>query len=339
MRAAGEEIGMGKLLTIAVPSYNVEAYLERGLESFADDRLEELLEVIVVDDGSTDSTPCIAASFAERHPGIFRVISKENGGHGSAVNAGLAHAQGKYFRVVDGDDWVVTDNLVELLRRMSMQDADAVVDEMTRVDMSTMQGSHQALPSFVEDGACVPFDQVCNRGDLESYIDIHTLTVKTDLLRAHDVRLREGIFYVDYEFIVKATCFVKAIAFFRLDIYQYLVGNAAQSMDAANMVKRYTHHEAVLRELLSFEAEGSFSPVVSEYLKTKIKLLIHTHYNILLIFDQNRKRGKMRADEFDSWLKAEHPAYYEMTAKRRRQARVLHALGFDAAKLNKLMGR
>ena len=88
-RAAGRP-----LLTIAVPSYNVEAYLERGLSTYDDPRFERRLEVIVVNDGSTDGTRSIAQTFVARRPGVFRLVDKPNGGHGSAVNAGIDAARG-----------------------------------------------------------------------------------------------------------------------------------------------------------------------------------------------------------------------------------------------------
>ena len=110
--------GCSKVLTIAIPSYNVERYLEHGLASYCSPKLESGLEVIVVDDGSTDATALIAESFVKRSPSIFKVISKENGGHGSTINAALQQARGKYFRVVDGDDWVCTQGLIDLVERL-----------------------------------------------------------------------------------------------------------------------------------------------------------------------------------------------------------------------------
>lgn len=331
---------MTKTLSIAMPCYNVEAYLERGLRSLADERLASDVEVLIVNDGSSDSTEEIAQGYVDRFPTLFRLINKTNGGHGSAVNVGLRNATGKYFRVIDGDDWVNTEGLVELVGFLKTAASDIVVDEMSSVMMGSMQATHQALPTFVEDRELLSFVGICNEGDIESYMAIHTLNFKTDLLKSNGIELREGIFYVDYEYIVKGTCFAETVTFLRTNVYQYLIGNAAQSMASHNMVKRYLHHETVLKELLSFEEQNpQLSSEVREYLQRKIQLLIHTHYNILLVFDENRRQGAERAKSFDAWLKQEHPRYYSLTSCRRKQVWALHYLGFDANKLNKLMRR
>lgn len=329
-----------KVLSIAMPCYNVEDYLERGLNSLADERLANDVEVLIVNDGSSDSTEEIALSYVNRFPALFFLINKKNGGHGSAVNAGLGEARGKYFRVIDGDDWVNAEGLVKLVDFLKASDTDVVVDEMSSVNMADMKTSHQPLPAFVSEGEPVSFASICNQGDIESYMAIHTLSFKTELLKAHDVSLREGIFYVDYEYIVKGTCFAQTISFLRANVYQYLVGNAGQSMASHNMVKRYRHHEAVLRELLDFEeCNPQFNAEIRQYLQRKIQLLINTHYNVLLIFDDDRKQGSSRAKAFDAWLKQEHPRYSALTKRRRLQAWTLHYLGFNAEKLNQLMGR
>ena len=95
-----------KYLTITIPSYNSEQYLERCLDSLILPRgWMEHIEIIVVNDGSTDRTGEIADDYVRRFPDTVRVVHKENGGHGSGVNAGLALATGRYFKVLDSDDW------------------------------------------------------------------------------------------------------------------------------------------------------------------------------------------------------------------------------------------
>ena len=96
----------GKVLSVVVPMYNVEAYISQCLDSFAVPEVLGQVEILVIDDGGTDGSAAIAQTYEEKYPGSYRVIHKENGGHGSTINKGIETASGKYFRVVDGDDWV-----------------------------------------------------------------------------------------------------------------------------------------------------------------------------------------------------------------------------------------
>ena len=89
---------MDKVLTVVIPTYNMERYLRYCLDSLCVSRGGEALEVLVVNDGSKDTSSAIAHEYEQKHPGIFRVIDKENGNYGSCVNRGLAEAKGKYIK-------------------------------------------------------------------------------------------------------------------------------------------------------------------------------------------------------------------------------------------------
>ena len=117
---------MEKILTITVPSYNVEKFLNQTLNSFIHDEILDDIEVLIVDDGSKDHTAEIGKEYEEKYPQSFRVISKENGGHGSTINRGIAEAKGRYFKVVDGDDWVNTEDFVRLIQKLKGCSADYV---------------------------------------------------------------------------------------------------------------------------------------------------------------------------------------------------------------------
>ena len=93
----------GKCLTVTVPCYNSESYLERCVESLLKER--DGLEIILVDDGSTDRTGQLADQYARAYPDVVRVVHKKNGGHGSGVNAGLMLANGIYFKWIRTIGW------------------------------------------------------------------------------------------------------------------------------------------------------------------------------------------------------------------------------------------
>ena len=325
-----------------MPCYNVEAYLEKGLSSLADEQFNNKLEVLIVDDGSSDSTPQIAQRFAERYPRIFRLIQKENGGHGSVINTGIKEARGKYFRIIDGDDWVDTDALAQLLDVLACTRADIVIDERVEVDMTSSAKTYRKhdIPCTID--MSLPFDELCTDARIADAIFIHMLNVKTSLLREHDICVLEGVFYEDYEYICKTTAFAHTIMFVQLPVYHYLVGNASQSVSDANYAKRWDDHICVLKEVLRFYAEDTHNLTQNKriYLARKNELIINTLYNIALIFDADRKRGACRAKELRAYLCDNYPEFATRTSKRYNLSRFLHALGINSQKkLDALTGR
>ena len=100
-----------KTLTFVVPAYNMTEYLERCVMSLIAAKRNDDIEVLIVDDGSSDGTLEMAQKFEARYPGIVRAIHQENKGHGGAVNTGIAAASGMYVKVVDADDWVGPESL------------------------------------------------------------------------------------------------------------------------------------------------------------------------------------------------------------------------------------
>lgn len=328
------------LLTIGVACYNVENYVGRAIASYSDARFEGRIEVVLVDDGSNDGTAGLLDEAVAAWPGIFRVIHKENGGHGSAVNAALGAARGLYFRVVDGDDWVSPDELTKLLDVLDGESADLVVDEKVEVLLATFEETAHPLPEDVHTGETLPFSFVMDRPDLWPLVMIHTLTMRTEMLRDAGIHLLEHTFYVDLELVVKATLAAASVRFERLRVYRYLVGNAAQSVADAGYVQHFDDHTRVCRELLSLLDGEELDDARRSYLVGRCVLAVNTHYNIALIFDDDRKRGAARAREFKAWLESEYPSVAARTRKRYWLDRALHALGVSSQEsLNKLTCR
>lgn len=309
----------------------MEQYLEKGLDTLSDIRLSDALEVLIVNDGSTDSTPLIANKYVNQYPDIFKLINKENGGHGSAINIGIRNASGKYFRVLDGDDWVITDYLVMLINELAATDVDLVSDKKSEIDMKTQKGVLIALPSGITAGKEYSFDEVCLDPEAVKYFMIHNFSVKTALLNEHRIKVLEKVFYEDSEYVLKATAIAATVKFVDLEIYQYMVGNVNQSVSTENFVKRYSHFNAVTKEMLKFSEENK-----SEYVKSRIKTVILTQYYIAFIYNSNRKQGAKWAKELSEYLKNNYKEFYKCTKKRYSIDKILHYCGFDYDRLQKL---
>ncbi len=327
-----------KQLSVAVPSYNMEKLIGQCLDSFADERFNDALEVIIVNDGSSDRTAEIAQEYVRRFPQIFSLVSKENGGHGSAVNAALDRAAGRYFRIVDADDWVNTENMARLLKILEATDADMILDEKTEVDMTTGGQTYFAFPEAMPSGETVDFEAV-SADEYRYHMALHTMSVKRELLEKHRIRLLEKTFYVDSQFILMATAFVQTALVLRMGIYYYRVGNAAQSVYYLNYVKRYAEHDRVVWACIDFFEKGEFDSSRREFVKHSTALLIHTQYNIALIYNPNRKEGRTQARALRQKLRQTQAELCAATNKRYFIALLLNRLGVGYEGLQKLMRR
>ena len=233
-----------KILTITIPSYNVEAYLEECLESFVNSEVMDDIEVLIVNDGSSDNTTKIAQRYVDKYENTFRLINKENGGHGSTINTGIREAKGKYFKVVDGDDWVDTRSFIRLVKVLKESDADIVASNYTWINHTTrLPEKRQEYPfEKIEYNKLYKFEEIVGK----TIIDMHATTVKTELFRMADEQIDEHTFYVDVEFIAFPIPYVRTVYFIEEPVYQYRLGLPGQSMSIQKMQKNLKNHLRVL---------------------------------------------------------------------------------------------
>ena len=226
---------MEKILTIVVPTYNMEAYLDECLSSMImeDASLMEALEVIVVNDGSKDNSLNIALSYKERFPNTFAVIDKENGNYGSCVNRGLKEATGKYFRIVDADDWVDTKALEELVARLKECECDLVFTHYIEwFDLHKKS---------VETSSNIEYDIVYNLSDFtysenDFHLQMHGMIYKTNLLVQSSLRLSEGVSYTDMEYCFYPLLHIKNFIVYDMFLYQYRAQREGQTMSVSSMI-------------------------------------------------------------------------------------------------------
>lgn len=321
-----------KLVTICVPGYNVERYLERCIRSLLEHKLAEETEILIIDDGSRDHTSDIAKVFETQYPGIVRVIQKENGGHGSTINRAISEGVGKYFMVVDGDDWIDGKQFSQVLEKIKNGsiDTDIISSNYHEVNMESGESTPWLQQAAVEYGKATSFDEI----DVENvYFTLASTMFRLSLLREVNMPLQEHTFYVDVEYILFPIPHVKTVMFVDNFIYKYCRGNTEQSVHIPTMVSRYSHHERVLHRVLEYEVQCSMTKMQKIYYDSILKKLLFTHYALCFVYDSDKKRGYLRAKEFDEYLVRNHPELAIWCEKNIPALRIARKYKFDCQKI------
>lgn len=247
-----------KLLSITVPCYNSQDYMEKCVDSLlagGDD-----VEILIVDDGSADDTGRIADAYAARFPHIVLAIHQENGGHGEAVNVGLANASGLYFKVVDSDDWVnpeayqvVMDTLEELTR--GPQTLDMLITNF----VYEKQGA--ARKKVMQYRKCFPKDQVFGWDQVRhmhtgKYILMHSAIYRTELLKSCGLRLPKHTFYVDNLFVFEPLPCVTTLYYLDVNFYRYFIGREDQSVHESVMISRIDQQIRVNKQMIDILSQA-----------------------------------------------------------------------------------
>lgn len=301
---------MEKLLTVVVPTYNVEKYIEQNLRSFIVKKVLEELEVLVINDGSTDNSPLISEKYAKQYPDTFRIVNKENGGHGSTINRGIVEARGKYFKVVDADDWVIEQGLIQLMNTLRTCDSDLVVSNFYWYHDRKNTKSVEIKEPFlgVEYGREYRFSDVCE----DMYVKMHGMTVKTEILKKIP-QIDEHCFYVDVEYVLFPIPWIETVTCIPDFVYMYRIGLAGQSMNINKMQRNQEHFDRVLERMLAFYTECKEQQMGKEklnYLKNYLARVAASRFKIFLSFPYSPKI-KHEMKTFDENIRRSYPEIYD----------------------------
>ena len=228
-----------KLLTITIPCYNSQDYMEKSICSALTGG--ERVEIIIVDDGSSDNTLQIAKKYEEKFPNIVRVIHQENGGHGEAVNTGIKNATGLYFKVVDSDDCLgrkALEKVLNLLEEMVAKDAG--LDMLVSNFMYDKQGArHKKIMRYrsaMTPGKMLGWEDI--HFGRTQYLLMHSVIYRTKILRECGMELPKHTFYVDNIYVFQPLPYVKNIYYLDVCLYKYFIGRDDQSVHESVMIKR-----------------------------------------------------------------------------------------------------
>lgn len=299
---------MEKILSVVIPTYNMETYLDNCLNSFIFDKDEKGLEILIVNDGSKDKSAEIAKKYVEQYPDIFVFIDKENGGHGSTINAGLKVAQGKYFKVVDADDWVNTQEFEKFFNSLKLLNVDCIV--------CNYMNCYENFNKHVLQNCMVnEVNKIYDLNNLEKYNFImHSNTYKTDVIKA--IRLQEHCFYVDVEYNIYAYAKCNTCIYLDYNVYQYRLGRIGQSVSLSGFYKHRENHKTVAKNIIKFVESNTFSDIKRKNIEHYVNSIIVSIY-LHAIFTYHF--GNVIKDEiikFDNELK-NHVEFYNLSNKLR----------------------
>lgn len=241
-----------KYISFAIPCYNSEEYMEHAIESIL--KGGEDVEIIIVNDGSTDRTSEIAKAYEKQYPTIVKAVDKENGGHGDAVNTGLKHATGLYFKVVDSDDWVDEASLKKVLDALHK-----LVEQNHMVDMLLSNYVYEKVGAkrkkVIHYQNVIPEEKIVTWKDMGyfrigQYILMHSVMYRTELLRMCRLELPKHTFYVDNIYVYYPLPHVKSFYYVNVNLYRYFIGRDGQSVNEANMIKRIDQQIFVTKSMI-----------------------------------------------------------------------------------------
>ena len=295
-----------KLLSVCVPSYNVQRCLDRCLYTLTSCEYAPYMDIIVVDDGSKDGTLQIAKEYEKQFPGIVRAVHKENGGHGSTINVAMDMAVGKYFRVVDSDDWIDSREQDKILARIKSGEIDTDIISANYHIVSLEEGT--LLP--IEQDFVVEYDKALDFSEIDTdkaYFTMAGSMIKTDVIRKMDMKLQEKTFYVDVEFILFPVPYINTVMFVDNYVYKYSQGSNEQSVYVPNMVKRYDHHNRVMKRVIEYRVNTPMGEAQAHYYDSILKRVLYTHYSLCTVYDSNKVEGYKRMGEFDRFILSVYP--------------------------------
>lgn len=278
----------GVTLSVVVPCYNSEGYMHRCVDSILAPGFDDV-EVIIVNDGSSDGTASIADGYTERHPDVVRAVHQPNGGHGSAINSGLREARGAYFKVVDSDDWLDASAFERVMAELRRARAGGELDLLVTNFVYEKQGKR--IKRSVHYRRALPRGRDLNWSTVRrfwiwQYMLMHSMTYRTEMLRECELQVPERSFYVDNYFAFVPLACVRTLRYLDVDFYRYFIGRSDQSVNETVMIGRIDQQINVnllmVRHLAGIRRSQSLPPKLDRYM-TRYATLVTAVSSVLLV--------------------------------------------------------
>ena len=304
-----------KLLSFAIPCYNSAAYMEKCIKSClagGDD-----VEIIIVDDGSTkDDTLKIAKEYEAKYPNIVKAVHQENGGHGQAVNTGLANATGMFFKVVDSDDWVDVKSYKKILTKLkSFVEEDDLPDMLIANYVYEKVGAKRKKVIHYENA--LPVDRMFGWNEMghfkvDQYILMHSVIYRTQLIKEFGLKLPEHTFYVDNIYVYYPLPHVRTLYYMNVDLYRYFIGREDQSVNEKVMISRIDQQLFVTKKMISmYELRLIGSKKLRKYMVNYLAIMM-TVSSILCIRSKKKENFEKKKELWAYLKKKDYRTYMKI---------------------------
>lgn len=297
------------VLTVVIPAYNVENYIGRTIKSLAESKRGCETEVIIVDDGSTDSTGKMAEGFALKYPYV-RVIHQENGGHGAAINTGIREAAGKYFKLLDGDDWVDPEGFSRMIDLLKRAEEDLILCDYREVYIK--EKKRRRVSYGFPSGKTLSMDEL----KADYLISMHSHIFKTEILKGLPRGIDVHSFYVDMEYVLYPLPFIQNFRYEKISVYEYRLDRIGQSVSAEGFRKHYKEDAGVLDSLIGYYHEykdaDDRSAALCFYMPHRIFDMFYRHIlKSIWYLDESKVPVAEYLREFDRTFKNSAPDLYD----------------------------
>lgn len=318
-----------KTLTFVVPAYNMTEYLERCVMSLIAAKRNDDIEVLIVDDGSSDGTLEMAQKFEARYPGIVRAIHQENKGHGGAVNTGIAAASGMYVKVVDADDWVGPESLEQVMAVLreeadSTEPIDMLVTNYVYDKVSKRNNHVVNFRHAMKAGERLAWNDLGHFG-LAEYILMHALTYRTAVVRESGMQLPEHTFYVDFIYAYQPFPWVKTMKYLDTPFYHYFIGRDGQSVQTDVMIRRVDQLRLVNQCMVRATPERGTVPDGLYRYMIHFLAIESSVASVFMILSRDPENYEKKKDMWDD-IKAYSPTIYK-DVRKKAMSRALNLRG------------
>ena len=295
-----------KVLTVIIPTYNMECLLDKCLSSLIVDDvyLFSKLEVLIINDGSSDGSSRIAHQYESLYTDIFRTIDKENGHYGSCINVGLSKARGKYVKILDADDSFFTQNLEEYLLLLDKNNVDLVLNKAYVYNEYGEFIRHIGISKQLKHSSVLPFNKIVT-DDIADSIQMHNVAYKTSKIVELKYKQTEGVCYSDAEWISAPMVTVESILVFDKPLYKYLQGRGGQSSNEEMKRKQFRDVIKVTFSMIEFYSNYDGDKWHISYLKTKLM------GNLSGFYLYANKIGLNFVVDFENVIKEKYPQLYK----------------------------